>query len=406
MSSFTAAQKATINARADLVLSTHAYDDVQSGGKGKRQVVKGMLERWMKAENGIITHSVGQSWKYYHKQCLTKTGEYTARALAGRDPTVNQLNFKHFPTHETHLQILDSEGNIIAYRFRIPEAHIVALRESAQCLPHYRKGLALEEEMAQAESTTSKGKGRAKGTVDQKRGGDILARNYGVYKSYVPIPRLKTDLLDDMSLGVKEWLNHNKDLWAYLGDRGLRNINPQMYGMFRNLNQFLPKGIEPVASPWLSVAANVWQYGPGNPHVDANDMGFGYNVVVGWDDKDKPWTSDLLLWQVKLRIEVVPGDAIFFLGRIFTHNAVVTSGGPRHVVDLYSHATVLNYCRGIKARGGGRENQSTNVKNWEKGSQRFDEPDTSYHPDREIEVEIEAEEALQNELRAMFSSNV
>ncbi|KAI9746896.1 MAG: hypothetical protein M1835_002333 [Candelina submexicana] len=393
--------KARINAIADDVLrNTHAYDDVQAGKKGKTQVVKTMLQRWAFMQEGMITHNIGHSWTYYKKQCGQKTREYTNQALEGRDPSSNQPDFKHFPTNDRrHLRILDSEGNIIAYRFRIPEGHIMALQESASYLQHWVKGKKLQEEAA----GSSKGKEKAQTSID-KRG--VVARNYGVYKSYTPMPRLKADLLEDIPSGANHWLDHNKDLWAYLGDVGLRNLNPRMYGMFKHLAEFLPLGVEPVASPWLSVATNVFQYGAGNPHVDFNDMGFGYNVVVGWADKGSDWTSDLLLWQVKLRIEMVPGDAVFFLGRIFTHNAVVTSGGPRHVVDLYSHAAVLNYCKGIKRRGGQRDQPDKDIKNFEIGFQRYDAPDPGYHPNRELEVEVEAEESLQNELARMFSENM
>ena len=47
--------------------STHAYDEVVAKGKGKRQTVKGMVQRWRKAQEGREIVHVGGRWRDYYK---------------------------------------------------------------------------------------------------------------------------------------------------------------------------------------------------------------------------------------------------------------------------------------------------------------------------------------------------
>ncbi len=49
------------------VLKTHAYDDVVSDGKkGKREKVKGMIQRWRRAQEDIQRVTVQSIWKDYY----------------------------------------------------------------------------------------------------------------------------------------------------------------------------------------------------------------------------------------------------------------------------------------------------------------------------------------------------
>jgi hypothetical protein len=57
-----------LNTYVDSLLhSTHAYDDVDGGKKSKRQTVKGMVQRWRKAQEGRVIMTVGGTWKDYYK---------------------------------------------------------------------------------------------------------------------------------------------------------------------------------------------------------------------------------------------------------------------------------------------------------------------------------------------------
>jgi hypothetical protein len=49
----------------------------------------------------------------------------------------------------------------------------------------------------------------------------------------------------------------------------------------------------------------------------------------------------MVFWELKITVEVKKGEAIFFLPRILTHNAVDIQGGVRNVVDAFVHESVL-----------------------------------------------------------------
>src|SRR5438045_6081999 len=78
----------------------------------------------------------------------------------------------------------------------------------------------------------------------------------------------------------------------------------------------------------------------GIPHIDSSDYYYGYNVVTGWGDFT---SSKLLLWQLGLAVEIKPGDAILFFGRLFSHNAVDIQGGTRNIEDAFVHESVLSW---------------------------------------------------------------
>jgi hypothetical protein len=88
--------------------------------------------------------------------------------------------------------------------------------------------------------------------------------------------------------------------------------------------------------------------------VKFSDYYCGLNVVTGWGSFT---SAKLVLWQLGLAIEVKPGDAITFLGRLLTHNAVDIQGGIRNIVDAFVHQAPLSWkdVQHKKLTGYGRE---------------------------------------------------
>src|SRR3954454_14428376 len=76
----------------------------------------------------------------------------------------------------------------------------------------------------------------------------------------------------------------------------------------------------------------------GAPYKDANDYHCGLNVNTAWGDFT---TAKMVFWELQITVEVKKGEAIFFLPRIMTHNAVDIQGGIRNVVDAFVHENVL-----------------------------------------------------------------
>jgi hypothetical protein len=74
-----------LNSYVESVLkSTHAYDNIQGGRKGKRQTVKAMVQRWRKAQAGRVVVTVGGTWKDYYKSVYF-IPPYTPYPMAAAD---------------------------------------------------------------------------------------------------------------------------------------------------------------------------------------------------------------------------------------------------------------------------------------------------------------------------------
>ena len=106
-----------------------------------------------------------------------------------------------------------------------------------------------------------------------------------------------------------------------------------------------------VAGIWHGLVINWGQTHAGEPHRDDEDAKLGYNCVVPYRD----WSGgDLLLWDLKMRIELREGDAFIFRGSLLTHNAYsIVPGGVRNGVDLFTHQNLLNLDK-AKRRYGNR----------------------------------------------------
>jgi predicted 2-oxoglutarate/Fe(II)-dependent dioxygenase YbiX len=67
------------------------------------------------------------------------------------------------------------------------------------------------------------------------------------------------------------------------------------------------------------------------------------NCVIPWGTFTG---ADLLLWELKKRVQVSEGEVIFFRSKALTHNvSPLTAGSNRNVLDLYSHQAVLEVDR-------------------------------------------------------------
>ena len=72
-------------------------------------------------------------------------------------------------------------------------------------------------------------------------------------------------------------------------------------------------------------------------YLDFSDLGF--NCVVPWG---KYKGGALVLWQLKMIVELEPGDAFFFMGSLIAHN-VGEIEGVRNSIDLFCHKNVLSW---------------------------------------------------------------
>lgn len=302
---------------AQLIKHTHAYDRVTSS-KGKKQAVADMMWRWQSRQKDLIIYEAdvyrrnlyaevakprSPRWKAYHEGALQM------------DPTT----FILIPSATDPVRIQDKAGNVLAYRIRIPLEYTQALATSESLIP-------------------------AIGAKEHARG-TTQSRHWAIWMAQQGVPCLSTDFIRDnesSSRKPRDWLEANKGLFKYLSDIVLRNIDAKMYSKFTSLQPLLSDELQPLCGAWAGCAINQGQTTDGTPHIDNSDFKFGLNVVTGWGDFT---TSKLLLWQLGVAIEFQPGDAVLFLGRLFTHNAADIQGGERNIVNCFTHSTVFTWAR-------------------------------------------------------------
>ena len=95
--------------------------------------------------------------------------------------------------------------------------------------------------------------------------------------------------------------------------------------------------LQKVAGLWLGLAINQNQRTSGGAHRDERDTKKGYNCVVPYGEWDG---GDLLLWEIRQRIGLRQGQALFFRGNLISHNAWGIKG-TRNCVDLFTHENML-----------------------------------------------------------------
>jgi hypothetical protein len=84
----------------------------------------------------------------------------------------------------------------------------------------------------------------------------------------------------------------NCELFKFLSDVILHNIDPRMYAKFKSISDTLTLHLKPLCGAWSGCAINQNQMTDCEPYIDKSDYYFGYNVVTSWGD----FTSTLLLW--------------------------------------------------------------------------------------------------------------
>ena len=84
------------------------------------------------------------------------------------------------------------------------------------------------------------------------------------------------------------------------------------------------------------LAVNEGQTRSGQPHKDYADAKEAFNCVIPYGD----WQGgEIILWDLKQRVELKEGQALFFHGRIIIHNAWRIEG-KRNYVDLFIHESL------------------------------------------------------------------
>jgi hypothetical protein len=97
------------------------------------------------------------------------------------------------------------------------------------------------------------------------------------------------------------------------------------------------RNLQPLCGIWFGVAINEAVISSTGTHLDFSDSGF--NCVIPWG---KYKEGALVLWQIKMIVELEPGGAFFFMGSLIAHN-VGEIEGVRNSIDLFCYKNVLSW---------------------------------------------------------------
>ena len=92
--------------------------------------------------------------------------------------------------------------------------------------------------------------------------------------------------------------------------------------------------------------------------MDHKDTKEGMNCVIPYGT----WTGgDLLLWDIRQRVQIQQGQALFFKSSILAHQSWKVNG-ERNCVDLFTHENLLKLDKERKKHGR-EENESKEIGN-------------------------------------------
>jgi len=232
----------------------------------------------------------------------------------------------YYPSSLGILQIRDDKGVILGYRFKIPPDLLATLNASSKTLD--------------ACGMRSRGGGSgyplARGTHQ--------SRNYCVWADYGKKYFESSDLLWDGEQG-REWLRANKELFNYCSNQ-LRFLCPEQYvRMTGKVVKDMANGkrsadggkMRPLCGAWHGVSLNQGQVSAGRGHQDWVDDKRLFNCVAPFGDGFGG--GDLVLWQMRMRIQLEIGDGFFFYGSMVAHEVMEVTAGVRNSIDLFTHAS-------------------------------------------------------------------
>ena len=180
---------------------------------------------------------------------------------------------------------------------------------------------------------------------------------------------MSNEFLKDGTSAI-EWAKLNKPLFNYLADK-LKLRDPTNFSKMKdtpwldnivwytglNLGQNAQRAIKrrkrkgETSSDWEDkeevkvqkvgglchgLAVNEGQTKSGKPHKDYSDAKQAFNCVFSYGD----WQGgEIILWDLKQKVQLKEGQAVFFQGRIIIHNACRIVG-VRNYMDLCIHETL------------------------------------------------------------------
>ncbi|PUU81806.1 hypothetical protein B9Z19DRAFT_1062372 [Tuber borchii] len=297
--------------------------------RGITHYVRGFLKRFIEEhdQRKKIYRTETKYLSLKHQVMISKghkSQNWTAERLA-------QLHF--FESYEHPLEIIDRQGVVLGYRFRLPPHLITALEESEAILPVIK-------------------------ATKQTRG-SYLVRHYAHWADFSDKVFESSDYQKQKE-AADRWLEANKPLFQHLSNF-LRIYNPEMWvGMTKSSFNASDGHLLGLARPWHGIAIGQGMGSEGGKdHQDWQDRMSVFNAVVpfgatGWKG------AEVVLWQLGIKVAVERGDCFMFKGAIIAHKACAITEGQRNFIDLFCHKSVYDVQNRVKEEAG--QAKSTDIR--------------------------------------------
>ncbi|KAG0137820.1 hypothetical protein HOY82DRAFT_546779 [Tuber indicum] len=305
------------NRRLDHLLSSGAFTRATLGfdvTRTLRSAVKRLFSTFLTRTQGTIHIKANTTFGSLRSQVPTLNSIAHASARYENDGGSKKL--RSLASSDVPLEIKDSRGVVLGYRFCLPPGLVEALEESSKLLPTLRRN--------------------AKG----KRG-DYLMRHYVLSADSVEgIVRSKGYQQEQVQ--ADQWLDANKLLFKRVSET-LQMYNPEMWvSMTSSMKKATGGELSGFASPWHGVAIGHGMGPEGGPNrQDRGDPKTLFKAVIpfgaeGWEG------GEIALWQLGLKVEVRRGECLFFNDAVIAHRTLPVTTGRRNFVELFCDSSIYN----------------------------------------------------------------
>jgi len=170
-----------------------------------------------------------------------------------------------------------------------------------------------------------------------KKRSEYLSRHFTVWAKYSLTPFLSKEYLDDPK-AAEEFLEKNKEVFSRMS-MILGQCAPGVFKQFQTYP--LPDGLRRLCGTWLGCAINNGGNSPNqtNIHRDASEALYGYSGLISCGDYTG---GGLILWELEVILETVPGDIIIFQDAVINHSNEKAKGNRSSVV-FFTQENVYSY---------------------------------------------------------------
>jgi hypothetical protein len=179
-------------------------------------------------------------------------------------------------------------------------------------------------------------KHRSKGIIRGKN----EVRHYGLWCAYAQVPFVTSEQrLDSEKADV--FLKSQGKLFSEMTDL-LGAIAPSVFKDYQKYPIVTKEGpVEHPCGPWSACVVNRgWDDPPaGNIHRDVKESQYGYSCIAVCGDYEG---GDLILWDLAIKIQLVPSDLLLFPDSLIHHSNEAVRG-IRHSIVVFTQENMYDY---------------------------------------------------------------